>query len=282
MKNILFAVILLLSINAFSQKEKKEKSSEKKQTEKKQTEKIDEKTKFLYKNTFIETDDYKIYITDAIATQAWTKFKFKIFNKTNDFLLIKVEDLFFTSEGKNLVCSEKKDIMIPPNDEASKVIDFKGNDFRIENYIIDIKAIFKASSAGKVLTPSNFKIPAETNKIEISGLTCIMLDSKIKTDKSSAKFECTYNGDAAAIIDPYKCVAIMDNGKDNANNKKYPPVLLSKGAKEDFFVMFDEVQGAGDMQKKGFTIKWNDSFKETKLLPMKGTQIKMVKELEKN
>ena len=151
----------------------------------------------------------------------------------------------------------------------------------IENYIIDIKAIFKASSAGKVLTPSNFKIPAETNKIEISGLTCIMLDSKIKTDKSSAKFECTYNGDAAAIIDPYKCVAIMDNGKDNANNKKYPPVLLSKGAKEDFFVMFDEVQGAGDMQKKGFTIKWNDSFKETKLLPMKGTQIKMVKELEK-
>ena len=34
MKNILFAVILLLSINAFSKKKKKEKSSEKKQTEK--------------------------------------------------------------------------------------------------------------------------------------------------------------------------------------------------------------------------------------------------------
>ena len=67
----------------------------------------------------------------------------------------------------------------------------------------------------------------------------------------------------------------------NANNKKYAPVLLSKGGKEDFFVMFDEVQGAGDMQKKGFTIKWNDSFKETKLLPIKGTQIKMVKESEK-
>jgi hypothetical protein len=265
MKTIFLALVLLIGFNSFSQKEQK----------------MDEKIKFIYKNTFVETDDYKLYITDAVATHAYTKFKFKVFNKTNDFLLIKVTDLFFTSEGKNLVCSEKKDMMISPNDEASKTIDFKGDDFRIDNFVIDIKAIYKASSAGKTLAMKNFVIPASTNQFDMGGLTCVMIDSKIKTDRSSAKFECAYNGDAAAIIDPYKCAAIMDNGKENANNKKYAPVLLSKGGKEDFFVMFDEVQGAGDMQKKGFTIKWNDSFKETKLLPIKGTQIKMVKESEK-
>lgn len=265
MKTIFLALMLLIGFNSFSQKDKK----------------LDEKIKFIYKNTFIETDDYKLYITDAVATKAYTKFKIRVFNKTNDFLLIKVTDLFFTSEGKNLVCSEKKDLMIFPNDEASKVIDFKGDDFRIENFVIDIKAIYKASSGGKILAMSNFVIPASTNQFEMGGLACVLVDSKIKTDKSSAKFECTYNGDAAAIIDPYKCAAIMANGKENANNKKYAPVLLSKGGKEDFFVMFDEVQGAGDMQKKGFTIKWNDSFKETKLLPIKGAQIKMIKELEK-
>lgn len=265
MKTIFLALMLLIGFNSFSQKDKK----------------LDEKIKFIYKNTFIETDDYKLYITDAVATKAYTKFKIRVFNKTNDFLLIKVTDLFFTSEGKNLVCSEKRDLMIFPNDEASKVIDFKGDDFRIENFVIDIKAIYKASSAGKTLAMSNFVIPASTNQFEMGGLACVLVDSKIKTDKSSAKFECTYNGDAAAIIDPFKCAAIMANGKENANNKKYAPVLLSKGGKEDFFVMFDEVQGAGDMQKKGFTIKWNDSFKETKLLPIKGAQIKMIKELEK-
>lgn len=266
MKTILIALTFLLGLNAFAQKDKK----------------IKDDTKFIYKNTVVETDDYKIYITDAVATKAYAKFKFKIFNKTNDFLIIKIADLFYLAEGKNLVCSEKKDIIVAPNDEASKVIDFKGEGYRIDNFIFDVKAIHKASAGGKVLSVANFVIPASTNQFEVGGLSCIMLDSKVKTDRSSTKFECTYNGDAIAILDPYKCAAIMDNGKENANQKKYAPVLLDKGKKEDFFVIFDEISGAGDMQKKGFTIKWNDTFKETKLISMKGVQIKMEKESEKD
>lgn len=54
---------------------------------------------------------------------------------------------------------------------------------------------------------------------------------------------------------------------------------LKKGKKEDFFVVFAEVPGAGDMQK-GFTIKWNETFKETTIIKIKESKVTVEKDEE--
>ena len=68
MKYFLATIALLIGMCSFAQKEDKKKLKEK------------EDLKYLYKEATLETDDYKIYIIDAVASLKQSKFKIKIFN----------------------------------------------------------------------------------------------------------------------------------------------------------------------------------------------------------
>ena len=273
MKFLLITLLFLLGFNSFAQKDKKEKKEKKE-------EKVNEKVKFIYKEVFVETDDYKIYIIDAVATDGVCKFKIKVFNKTNDYLIVKPREFALIADGKTIVSTDKN-LIVPPNEETNKVIDFKAAGLRVPSFTVDIKGIYKASAGGKALTAPDFVFPAMTNQFVAGGFTCTLKNSKLETSKSSAKFDCVYTGDGIAILDSYKCSAIMPNGTANANKKKYNGSILEKGENEDFTVVVEELPGAGDMQKKGFTIKWNDTFKETKLVTLAPTKIEVLKDSEK-
>jgi hypothetical protein len=261
MKYLLLITAFVMSLGAIAQKEEKKK-------------KVDEKMKIFYKDVTMETSDYKIYVSDAVSTFGYAKFKLKVFNKTNDYLFFNANELLLLAEGKSLPGSAKsltggdKPLVIAPNDEDWKIIEFKGSAMQLEKYSIELKGVSKASANGKLIEAPIFEVPASKNDFVAGPVSCTLKDSKVKTDQSSLKFECTYSGDNILILDPYKSAAIMANGKENANTKKYKGVLLEKGKSEDFFVVFNEILDAGDMQKKGFKIKWNDAFKESKLTPV--------------
>ena len=264
MKKLLLASVLLMSLVGFSQKEKK----------------VDKGYQYLYKELSFETDDYKIYIVDAKAVAPWAKFKIRVFNKTNDYLVFKPQEMFYSAGDFN-VAGTDKDLIIAPNEEASKTIDFKGNAMQVEKFNIEIKGIYKVAGNAPVSTAADFTLPPSKNDFQAGGFTCKLLDSKQTTDKTTAKFGCTYDGNGIGILDPYKCAAVMPNGQDNANTKKYNGVLLEKGKYEDFFVHFNEVAGAGDMQKSTFKIKWNDTFRESKLVPLKAITLEMLLDPDK-
>ena len=56
--------------------------------------------KIYYKDTKIETADYTLIVSNAVSTDAETKFKIKIVNKTNTFLIYKPEESKFNINGK--------------------------------------------------------------------------------------------------------------------------------------------------------------------------------------
>ncbi len=264
MKTILLALALCIGLHSFAQKK----------------DKPNENTKFLYKEASIETDDYSIYIVDVISNAKQAKFKIKIFNKTNDYLLIKPNEFKFVSGDKTIISLDKT-YVVAPNEEESKVLDFKGSDMLVEKYTLECYGIYKASAGGKVYPISNFELPASKNEIISNGFTCTLLKSELNTDKSVAKYECAYTGDGVGIINPSKASAIMPNGQENVNSKKNHPMVLEKGKKDDFTLVFNEVNGAGDMQKKGIQIKWNDTFRESKLKAIGNSKLELIKESEK-
>lgn len=271
MKNLVLAAFVALSLITNAQeKNKKEK---------------DPKYQYCFKETSFETDDYKIYVVDAVNVAEKAKFKIRIFNKTNDYLVFKPSDLIFKFNGGEFPSIDKQ-MVIAPNDESSKVIDAKGKNMQTEKFTIEIKAMYKVAANSPGLKTENFDLPASKNDFNTGNFKCKLVDSKLKTDKSSIKFGCTYEGDGIGIIDPYKAAAIMPKGKENANIKKYTGMLMEKGKYEDFFVEFKDLPGAGDMQKESFKIKWNDTFRESKIVPLKGGTISMEidgpKSIEKN
>jgi len=259
MKHFFLLITLFTGLSLFSQKDKK----------------ADEK-KVMYKETTAETDDYKIYIVDAVASPTQSKFKMRVFNKTNDYLLIRPSEITFTANGKTLT-SKDRTFVVAPNDEASLVIDFKDNNMQVDNYSLDIKGIYKASAGGKINETPNFELPPTKNEFTTGNFSCKVLKNDSKTDKTVTRFECAYNGDGVGVINPLKAVAVMPNGSDNANARKNRPMVLEKGVKDDFILLFQEVKDAGDMQKKPIQVKWGETFRESKLMLLKGIKIDLVK-----
>lgn len=261
MKSILLATILLTGLSLFSQEKKEEK-------------------KVMYKEATAETDDYKIYIVDAVAYPAQSKFKMKVFNKSNDYLLIKPSEIKFMS-GDKLLSSTDRTFVVAPNDEASLVIDYKDKNMQVDKYSLDVKGIYKASAGGKIAETPNFELPPSKNEFSTGNFSCTLKKNDSKTDKTVSRFECAYNGDGVGVINPAKTVAVMPNGADNPNSKKNKAMVIEKGVVEDFTLVFLEVKGAGDMQKKPIQVKWGETFRESKLMPLKGVKIDLEKETAK-
>ena len=272
-------LFIVLSILFFSPNFAQNNEDKKDKKEKKEKKPKDD-GKFLYKDATIETDDYKLYIIDAVALAPYSKFKIKVFNKTNDYLIVKPSEFIYKSE-KNTLSNTEKSFVVAPNDEGSRVVDFKGKEMQVAKYEVEIKGIYKASANGKIIDVPNFDLPPAKNDFTIGDFTCILKKHDANTDKATAKFECTYNGDNIGIISPYKSACIMPNGTENANAKKSNGILLEKGKNDDFTLVFNEIPGAGDLQKKTIKVKWNDTFKESKLVRLSDSKIELEKDLEK-
>lgn len=269
MKYILLAITFFISFLSFSQEKEKEKEKKSKL-----------ESKYLYKDASVETDDYNIYVVDVVAAEGQAKFKIRIFNKTNDYLLVKPTEFLYTSGGKS-VYSKDRTYVVPPNEEESEVVDFKSDGMMVENFTVEFKGIYKASAGGKPIAVPDFELPATTKEFTVENCTCTLKKADLTTDKTVVKFDCIYNGDGVSIINPVKASLIMPNGVENANTKKHKPLILEKGKKDDFFMVYLEIKGAGDMQKKKTQVKWNDTFRESKVLLIGGAKINFEKEAGK-
>ena len=264
MKHLVLIISLFVGLHYFAQEVKK----------------IDPATKYFYKDATLETDDYKIYIVDVIAVGKQLKFKIKIFNKTNDYLFIKPNEISYVTAAKT-VFSKDENYVVPPNEEEREVIDFRGTEMQVDNFTLDIKGIYKASAGGQIIRMPNFNLPPTKNEFTIGNFTCTLKKTESKTDKAYAKFECQYAGDYIGIINPNKCIAIMPNGTDNPNVKKQRALILEKNKSDDFLAVFLEVKDAGDLKKNSIAINWNETFRESKLIKLPSSKLEMVKESEK-
>jgi hypothetical protein len=266
MKNILLAAALLVGLNSFAQKDKEKKPKD------------DEK--YVYTDATLETDDYKVYIIDAVAVGGQAKFKIKIFNKTNDYLLVKPSEFTYVA-GDKKITSRDKTFAVPPNDEEIEVIDFKGSEMQAESFTVEMAGIYKASAGGKVCDAPNFEIPPSKNEFTAGNFSCTLKKADATTARAVGKFECVYTGDGVGLINPNKAVLVMPNGSDNPNAKKHKSIILEKAKNDDFTVVFNEVKDAGDMQKKQVAIKWMETFRESKLLKLNPSKIVLTKDAAK-
>lgn len=235
---------------------------------------IDPKYVFCYKQTSVNTDDYKIYIEDAINEDGFSKLKIRIFNKTNDYLIFKPGDVVFKIGNQDVVCKEKQ-LVILPNEEGWKVISVKGKGFQEEKYTLEIKNMYKISTVPAALKVEDMVLPITKNEFTAGAFKFTIKKADLRTDKSILKCECVYEGDGIGILTPSQCMAIMPKGQENPNADRFKSCLLEKGKPESFLMEFREMKGAGDMQKEPMKLVWNETFRESKIEPIPGTKINL-------
>lgn len=227
--------------------------------------------KLFYKDLVKETSDVTVSVDNAVSTPGEIKFKLKITNKTNDYLIYKPFESKFIIDGKETKASEKM-MMIKPNESNFVTINLKGAGYnKVKNYSFSIEGIYRVATNGKAIPAPNFKLPASQNEFKAGAFTCNMTDLVKTSAKTSAKFKCTYSGDKVGLIHYSRPALKLPDGSEHANEKK--PGLLDSKAKETLVMKGEEVtlgvewekmEGgrATDMQKIALEIIWNATFTE--------------------
>src|ERR1700744_4583217 len=150
--------------------------------------------KIYYKDTKIETADYTLIVSNAVSTDAETKFKIKIVNKTNTFLIYKPEESKFNINGKTADITEKQ-MLIDPFQSETKVINLKGEGYnRVKSYSFLAAGIYKIA-AGTPIPAEDFKLPPAKNSITAGPFVITQEKLSKATDKTTVKFNCLYTGD---------------------------------------------------------------------------------------
>ena len=234
--------------------------------------------KLYYKDSKVETNDLTITVDNAVSTDAETKFKLKITNKTSDYIIYKPEESKFVVNGKELKPAEKW-LIISPNESDFRIINLKGADYnKVKSYSFVLDGLYKVSSSAKGIVVPDFKLPPAQNEFKADNFTCTLGKLTKESDKTEVKFKCAYNGNKIGFIFPSKVSVKMPDGSERANAKsKAKAIMLLKGENDDISLKWERMEGgkAMDMQKVDMLIKWNDAFTEVDPEKMKSETLEM-------
>jgi hypothetical protein len=234
--------------------------------------------KVFFKTQTVETNDVKVTIDGAVATARETKFKIKIINKTNDYLIYKPSESVFKIGGKSYNPVEKW-VIIRPNDDGSSVLNIPGTEFLVAaDYDFVLEGLYRVNTnTGSVIAP-DFKLPASQNEFKAASFSVTLGKVKKTTARTDAQFIASYNGDKIGIFEPNKVAMKMPDGKEYANyHSDKKPIVFEKGKSDDFMVAWKDIPTAsGDMQKDEMTILWRNAFKEVTPEKMKSQNLTVI------
>jgi len=233
--------------------------------------------KLYYKDIKLETNEVTITVDNAVSTEGETKFKLKITNKTNDFLILKPEECKFMIEGKEMKPTEKWKI-IEPNGDNFVTVNLKGAYNGTKNYSFLLDGLYKVPAAQKGIATPDYKLPVSKNEFKTGDYTVKLNKLYKESDATNLKLDITYNGDKMGIVFPERAGVVMPNGNEYASVKasgllaKSGPVLFTKkGQTESVTLNWDRMEGGKtmDMQKVDMMVKFNDMFTEAGLEKLK-------------
>lgn len=249
--------------------------------------------RLYYNELTYETDDYRLQFTNIVATEAYVKYKMKIFNKTDDYIVAKPIEIIYIgdtiahsnedlhkitwkgpSNKGNIIetIHNERGFVIPPHKEEDKIMDYKGTRFRVAQFRVDVNGIYRVLVDGTIINVENFVLPPVKNEVTIGNMKLKLLSHRLETKESVAKFECSYDGESVLVVNQHRSSAITSNGTEVAISSRFKnPFTLEKGQKDIFTVAFEKLPDSGDMLE--LKIKWNDTFRESKLSKMNPSTI---------
>lgn len=235
--------------------------------------------KVKYKDQSADMGDASIRIVDAVATEAYTKFKIRVANKGSEPMVLKAQDIVFVVNGREYKPASEKPLTIGPGGEESRVVNVEGPGLATDKYSVRIASLYKVKTDGGALHVPDFKLPASANDFTAGGFKCTLTKQVRKTDVTEVVFDCYYSGSKLGLIDPGKVSLKMPNGKIYANGHHSRPLILDKGQKDDFKLVWKNIPVSdGDMQFAEMYIQFGDAFSDAHLEKVAEQTIEMTRE----
>ncbi len=238
--------------------------------------KVNKKTRHFFENpTMVEASAYSLSFKNVVSKFEYLKFGITINNNTSDYLIWDKSKNFITIEDGVKKPVKVRTVKIKPNKGISRTFEVRGGEkFLVNDFKFHFDGLARVPLNGKVQKVEDFKLPQEKNSITAGDFTILLIKSKRKTDESAIYFEAIYNGDDVAIVTLNEISARVNESDVFANdNRKPTPYLLNKGDKLKIKCLFHIPARVADMQFADMYIQFNNAFKVSKAIPVKGSDI---------
>ena len=178
----------------------------------------------------IETDEVKIEIIRPHSQESFTQFNVKIYNKTNDYILIKKHETVFKSSEN--VYGEKRPkestIFIEPKGDISRQYKVEGGPgYKVDEIEVQFGGFSRAPVDGTPAGAGEFKMKPDKNSMMMGPFAVTIKKWRFSPKEVSADFKIRYRGEGLGIVDESKIfIRKEDNSTvDNKLVKKKPFVL---------------------------------------------------------
>lgn len=152
----------------------------------------------------IETDEIKIEFIKPHSQINFSQFTAKIYNKTDDYILVKKHAISFFSEEKGYGTQHpKEDIdFIEPGGDITRQIKVEGGvGFKVDNLDISFEGAFsRASKSGKLTSGGEFKMKPDKNSMMMEPFAVTLKKWRFSPKELSADFKIRYRGEGIGIV----------------------------------------------------------------------------------
>ncbi|QQR88169.1 MAG: hypothetical protein IPJ76_08165 [Flavobacteriales bacterium] len=221
--------------------------------------------RFAYSNVLLENSVVKVEMEDILAEVTYCKFRFRVTNKTNDYVFVDPTK-FKVKMGDAAIAFQEKPYMIRPYEKEGKTLNMTGaTNYHMESFSIDFADGFqRAASKGNAVAVEDGALPAAKNELSGGPFTVNLQKADQETKITIAKYNVKYVGSSLAIVDPSKVSVRIPSGQVFATTKsKSKPVVLNGGEEDNFTVTIEIPGKIADMQFTTLTVLWNDCMVET-------------------
>lgn len=219
----------------------------------------------------IENKRVRVEIIRPHSQQAFTQFTAKIFNKTDDYILVKKHAIAFSSDEMGYgTKTPKEDIdFIEPHGDITRTIKVLGSiGFKVDEVKVALDSAFSyAPVIGKPTTGGAFKIKPEKNSTMMGPFAVTIKKWRFNTKELTADFKIRYRGQGIGMVREDKIKIKREDGTLMPNTKaQTKPVILPPMAARTQTVVRPFSEGEVGKRESVYIV-WDEALQESEPIP---------------
>ena len=220
----------------------------------------------------IETPELKIEIIRPHSQINFSYFTIKVYNKTDDYILMKKHAITFQSDENGYGEQHpKEDIdFVEPGGDITRTIKVEGGvGFKVDNLNILFEGVFsRAPTKGKKTEGGEFKMKPDKNSIMMTPFAVTLKKWRFNTKELSADFKIRYRGESLGIVEEGDIKIRKEDGTILENKENRPKgFVIPPMATRTVTVVRPFENGALD-KKESVYVVWDDALQESPATPL--------------
>lgn len=218
-----------------------------------------------------ETDEVKVEIIRPHSQRSFTQFAAKIYNKTDDYILVKKHAITFSSDEMGYGDKNpKEDIdFIEPHGDITRTIKVEGSiGFKVDHLKITLDSAFsRAPLVGVPTGAGEFKIKPDQNSIMMEPFAVTIKKWKYSPKELSADFKIRYRGEGIGIVNESKIKIRKEDGSVVKNTEANDKLMIIPPMATKTLTVLRPFEKDAVTKNESVYVVWDDALQASEAIP---------------